>query len=79
MRRIIGNVEIVEVGDDGLVVTTSNFVLHEFSIQATDELRVWAGRATHRLRRGPDGFRIEAKVVELVNGCRPIPTLAFLL
>ena len=79
MRRLISNVEILDAGADGPVVTTSNFVLYELSIQASNELRVWAGRATHRLRRSHGTFRIEAKTVELVNSSQPLPTLAFLL
>lgn len=78
MRRVISNIEFL-AADDDLVVVASNFVLYELSAQATNDLRIWAGRATHRLRRTGDGFRIRAKVVELVNGSRPLPTLAFLL
>ena len=82
MRRVIGNLEILGHAHDGadeFVDVASNFVLHELSAQATNEVRVWAGRATHTLRRADGTFLIRRKVVELVNASRPIPTLAFLL
>jgi benzoate/toluate 1,2-dioxygenase subunit beta len=86
MRRVIGNVEILgrtlaaaSCGAHELVDVGSNFVLYELSAQASNEIRIWAGRATHTLRRGGDGFLIRRKVVELVNASRPLPTLAFLL
>jgi 3-phenylpropionate/cinnamic acid dioxygenase small subunit len=78
MRRVVSNVEVLAV-DDHHVEVAANFVLHELSAQATNEIRVWAGRATYRLRRSGDDFRIRSKVVELVNASRPLPTLAFLL
>lgn len=77
MRRTLSNVEVLR--DDDLVEVGSNFVLHELSAQASNELRVWAGRTTHLLRPTRDGFRIRSKVVELVNAEQPLPTLAFLL
>lgn len=87
MRRIVSNVEILDDGDDAagdatdaaFVVVGSNFVLYEHSVQASNEIRIWAGRTTHRLREIGDGFRIRTKVVELVNAGGPLPTLSFLL
>ncbi len=82
MRRVISNVEVLEVIEEiGSTIVTcgSNFVLREHSIQATNELRTWAGRATHRLRRTDHGWRIAAKTVELVNSSYSLPTLAFVL
>ncbi len=79
MRRVISNLEIESVDDDGTITVGSNFVLYELSAQATNELRIWAGRATHRLRRVDGVLRIAAKTVELVNASQPLPTLAFLL
>ncbi len=78
MRRSLSNIECFRDAD-GFVDVAANFVLHELSAQASNELRVWAGRATYRLREVDDGFRIRSKVVELVNATRPLPTLAFLL
>jgi benzoate/toluate 1,2-dioxygenase beta subunit len=78
MRRVISNIELLEIGDDH-VVSGSNFVLFEHSVQATNELRTWAGRATHRLRRTDGGLRIAAKTMELVNSSVSLPTLAFIL
>jgi 3-phenylpropionate/cinnamic acid dioxygenase small subunit len=80
MRRVLSNVELLDANDpSGLLVVGSNFVLYEHAIQATGEVRIWAGRATHRLRRTPDGFRIRAKTIELVNSTGALPTMAFLL
>lgn len=82
MRRVISNLEILGTTQDAdaeLLDAASNFVLYELSAQATNEIRIWAGRTTHTLRRTDDGFLIRRKVVELVNASRPLPTLAFLL
>jgi len=80
MRRVVSNVEVLLADDRrGEYVVGSNFVLYELAHQATGELRVWAGRATHRLRRVDGGLRIAAKTVELVNAAEPIPNLAFLI
>lgn len=84
MRRVVSNLEVLGVtddpgGDGELVDVASNFVLYELSAQASNEIRIWAGRTTHTLRRRPTGFLIRRKVVELVNASRPLPTLAFLL
>ena len=67
MRRVISNLEIDTTGTDGTITAGSNFVLYELSAQATNELRIWAGRATHKIRRTDSGLRIAAKTVELVN------------
>jgi benzoate/toluate 1,2-dioxygenase beta subunit len=78
MRRVLSNLEFL-AADDERVEVAANFVLHELSAQASNELRVWAGRATYELRRNDAGLLIRRKVVELVNATRPLPTLAFLL
>ena len=82
MRRVVSNLELLggtHDGSDELVDVASNFVLYELSAQASNEIRIWAGRTTHTLRRAGDHFVIRRKVVELVNASRPLPTLAFLL
>ncbi len=82
MRRVISNVELLAIDVDGpltAVMVGSNFVLREHSIQATNELRTWAGRTTHRLHRTEVGWRMAAKTVELVNSSFSLPTMAFLL
>ncbi len=87
MRRVISNIELLSEHDrvpgrsqPGDISVGSNFVLYEHSVQASDELRLWVGRATHRLRRREDGnLCIGSKTVELVNSTRALPTLAFLL
>jgi benzoate/toluate 1,2-dioxygenase subunit beta len=82
MRRVMSNLEILGRtydGADELVDVAANFVLYELSAQASNEIRIWAGRTTHTLRRAGDAFLIRRKIVELVNATRPLPTLAFLL
>lgn len=80
MRRIVSNVEILAVDERaGEITVGSNFVLHEYARQATNEIRIWAGRATHRLRRVDGRLRMAAKRVDLVNAAGPLPNLAFLI
>jgi len=78
MRRVVSNIELLTVTDDE-VEAASNFVLYELSAQATNDVRIWAGRSTHRLRRSAEGFALTTKIVELVNASQPLPNLAFLL
>jgi AcrR family transcriptional regulator len=42
-------------------------------------LTMWAGRSEYRLRRGDEGWRMAGKTVTLVDGDRPLHTLAFLI
>ncbi|GAB4356458.1 MAG: aromatic-ring-hydroxylating dioxygenase subunit beta [Immundisolibacter sp.] len=77
MRRLLSNVEVSRL-DDGYQVG-SNFMLMETAVQSTHELRVWAGRTTHRLRRVDGQLRLAYKKVVLVNGDEAIPTLSFLI
>jgi hypothetical protein len=42
-------------------------------------MNTFAGRYIHRVRSTTDGYRLLAKIVHLVNGDGPIPTLAFLI
>ena len=80
MRRVVSNIEVLAVdADTGEYEVGANFVLYELSAQATNHLRIWAGRSTFRLRRVDGRLRIARKVVELVNAAQPQPTMAFLL
>ena len=80
MRRLITNVEVLSADETaGEYEVGSNFILHELAHQAGGDVRVWAGRVTHRLRRVEGHLRIAAKTVELVNASRPIPNLTFIL
>jgi 3-phenylpropionate/cinnamic acid dioxygenase small subunit len=78
MRRLVSNVE-VQAGDDGELITGSNFLLAELALQAKHELHWWAGRTTHRLRRVNGTLRMSRKTVVLVNAAEPLPNLAFLI
>jgi len=52
MRRLVSNVEVLSADpSNGEYEVASNFVLYELARQATGDLRLWVGRATHRLRR----------------------------
>jgi 3-phenylpropionate/cinnamic acid dioxygenase small subunit len=80
MRRLISNVEVMSADESaGEYRVGANFVLYELAHQATGDIRIWAGRTTHRLRRVDGKLRIAAKTVELVNASRPIPNLTFLI
>jgi benzoate/toluate 1,2-dioxygenase subunit beta len=80
MRRLITNIELLSANPaaDEYEVG-SNFVLYELAHQATGDLRIWAGRATHRLRRVDGRLRIAAKRVDLINAAGPLPNLTFLI
>ena len=80
MRRLVSNVEILSADDTGGEYQVgSNFVLYELAHQATGDIRIWAGRTIHRLRRVDGRLRIAAKRVDLVNASGPLPNLAFLI
>lgn len=78
MRRVISNIEVLERTQDGYVVG-ANFVLYEHAVQATHNVRTWAGRVTYGLRRTDEGLRLSRKVVELVNASEALPSLAFII
>jgi 3-phenylpropionate/cinnamic acid dioxygenase small subunit len=77
MRRVISNIEIART-TDGYEVG-GNFVLYEHAVQATHNLRIWAGRVSYGLCRTPSGLLINRKVVELVNSTEALSSLAFLI
>jgi benzoate/toluate 1,2-dioxygenase subunit beta len=80
MRRIISNIEVIAADEAaGAFVVGSNFVIYEVAAQATRQLRIWPGRATHRLRRVEGRLRMSEKILELVTGSLPQPNMAFLL
>ena len=78
MRRLISNVEIFSLGE-GEYRVESNFALYELAQQASGEVRLWAGRTTHRLRRAEGRLCIASKRIDLVNALGPIPNLTFLI
>jgi len=75
LRRLVANVELLDVGDD-LVVAGANFLVYE---SRQGRIRLWAGRTTYRLRDREGELRLVAKEVRLVDNDQPLPTLAFLL
>lgn len=78
MRRLISNVVTGRL-EDGQYLVESNFALFEMQLQSLDTMTVWAGRTVHRLRRRDGALRMSFKKVILINGHRPVPTLAFLI
>ncbi len=78
MRRTIANLELLEKSDREYVVA-ANFVLYEHAVQATQDVRIWAGRVTYGLRRIGAGLKMSRKVVELVNSTEALPSLAFII
>lgn len=78
MRRMISNIELLERTGDGYLIG-ANFVLYEHAVQATNEIRTWAGRITYGLRRSDGGLKMSRKVVELVNATEALPSLAFII
>jgi len=80
MRRLVSNIEVLSADETkGEYEVASNFVLHELARQATGDVRLWVGRATHRLRRVDRELRIAAKRVDLINASGPLPNLTFLI
>jgi 3-phenylpropionate/cinnamic acid dioxygenase small subunit len=80
MRRLVSNIEILSADDEtGAYEVSSNFVLYELAHQATGDIRIWAGRSIHRLRRVDGRLKMAAKRVDLVNAAGPIPNLTFLI
>ena len=75
LRRILGNVEVLEAVAGDVVVGANFFVYESRERGAT----VWAGRSQYRLRRVDGEWRMAAKKVMLVDHDRPLATLAFLV
>src|ERR1700744_2243720 len=74
LRRTISNFEVEGTTDDTVTVA-SNFVLIAYRFDTA----IWAARYVHTIRRGPEGLKLAAKTVHLVNAGGPTPTMAFLI
>lgn len=77
MRRVISNLVVSEIGKEEYLIE-SNFALFEMQLQSMDHLNIWAGRTIHKLRQTDGGLKMYLKKVLLVNGDKPLPTMAFL-
>lgn len=75
LRRLISNIEIVEVTDETLSVACNALV---FESNARGET-LWAARSHYRLQRATDHLLMSLKKVVLVNNDRALFTLAFLI
>ena len=76
LRRILGNVEILQRDDGGDVMVGANFIVYESRQRGTT---LWGGRAEYRLRPTDGSWRMARKKVMLVDNDRPLSTLAFLV
>ena len=78
LRRVISNVEVVEVGDEtpAEVTVSSNFILAQLH---RHNQYLWAGTSTHKLVPAGGTFRIRSKKVVLINNDEPMPNLMFLI
>jgi benzoate/toluate 1,2-dioxygenase beta subunit len=75
VRRLITNLELLGE-QDGDVLAGANFAAYESRERG---VHVWAGRVEYRLRPTPDGLRMAAKKVFLIDNDRPLRTLSFLI
>jgi benzoate/toluate 1,2-dioxygenase beta subunit len=75
LRRLVSNVELLGE-QDGDALVGANFLVVESRARDT---QMWGGRSEYRLRRTGDGLRMAAKKVMLVEGDRPLYTMAFLI
>ncbi len=78
MRRMLSNIELTRLSDTE-TRACCNFVLHEYRLQSTQKIQIWAGRYEYRLRRNTEGLRMFYKRVDLINAMGPLPSLAFLI
>ena len=62
--RLITNVEVFATASDDARMLRSNFLISEFW---GDETRLLAGWAGHRVVRGDEGWKIQAKQVNLID------------
>lgn len=71
----VSNVQILEVQADELRLASTLTVI-EYRLERQ---RVWGALVEHRLRRGPQGWGIVAKRVDLVNAESELHGISFLL
>ncbi len=71
----VGNVLILESGKDEFKVASTQ-VLIEYRLERQ---RTWGALVEHRLRRTPEGLRIAAKRVDLLNSDAELDGIPFLL
>lgn len=71
----VGNIRIASA-EGSQVQVTSTLVLVEYRLERQ---RTWAALVEHTLRRAPEGWKIAAKRVDLVNSDSELPGIAFLL
>jgi 3-phenylpropionate/cinnamic acid dioxygenase small subunit len=76
LRRIVGNVEVLDGEPAGDLIVGANFFIYESRERGTT---IWAGRAEYRLRRVDGSWRMAGKKVMLVDNDRALSTLAFLV
>ena len=75
MRRMVSNVEVVNIADQETTVL-ANFLVVE--VRGMQQL-LWAGSSTYKLRRTDSDLRICFKKVVLANKNQELPPMQFLL
>ncbi|VTU45575.1 2-halobenzoate 1,2-dioxygenase small subunit (plasmid) [Variovorax sp. SRS16] len=75
LRRIVSNIEILDQGDEHVLVT-SNAMVFESHIRGDT---IWASRNEYKLRLTADGIRMALKKVVLVNNETALYSMAFLI
>jgi len=74
--RQVTNLEVFRLDDPQRLLLRSNFLVTEFR---AGETRLLAGHALHLLSAAPDGFRIRAKQVNLVDCDQNLRNLSLIL
>jgi benzoate/toluate 1,2-dioxygenase beta subunit len=78
MRRLMSNITASRATKSEYEVQ-ANFVVYEYQTQSTNQVNIWPGQVTYRIRLTSDGLRLCAKTVLLIHRSGPLPTLSFLI
>lgn len=75
LRRIVSNIEVLEIKGDEIRVTCNSFV---YEANLRDE-RVWPSRNEYLLRRVDGELKMALKKVVLVNNSKALYSMSFLI
>lgn len=75
LRRLISNIEVLDVQDDEICVTSNAFV-YEVNLRGET---IWSSRNDYRLRRVDGELRMVLKKVRLANNTKPLYSMSFLI
>jgi p-cumate 2,3-dioxygenase beta subunit len=77
-RRMISNVRVPGVDDDGLILASANFAI--FRHRRNEPVRQFVGRYRHKLKRTDEGLRIhERRAILDAEELGPMGSVSFLL